>query len=40
VYARLVAEVASELHALKGRIEALDQQIRDRFARQPKRRSS
>ncbi len=35
VYGRLVAEVAGELRALKGRIEALDGEIRDRFLPQP-----
>ena len=35
VYGRLVAEVAGELRELKLRIEALDEEIRDRFLRQP-----
>lgn len=35
VYGRLVAEVAGELRALKQRIEALDEEIRDRFLLQP-----
>jgi|APFre7841882724_1041349.scaffolds.fasta_scaffold44411_1 transposase len=35
VYGRLVAEVAGELRELKLRIEALDEEIRDRFLCQP-----
>lgn len=35
VYGRLVAEVAGELAALKGRISALDAEIRDRFLSRP-----
>ncbi len=35
VYGRLVAEVAGELAALKGRIGALDAEIRDRFLSRP-----
>lgn len=35
VYGRLVAEVAGELRALKSRIGALDEEIRDRFLPQP-----